>query len=150
MSAALIAQLMCYFLKHVNIAGLKMRIKRQLFVLACAIWLAGGAVAQESATLRKISETGVISLGFRDNSLPFSFLDKQQRPIGYSIDLCLQVVEAIKVKLKLPGLEVMFRPVTSANRLSFVVNDIVDLECGSTTNTLEPTRWSARKKWRFP
>jgi glutamate/aspartate transport system substrate-binding protein len=101
------------------------------------MWLAGGAVAQQSPTLRKISETGVISLGFRDNSLPFSFLDKQQRPIGYSIDLCLQVVEAIKIKLKLPGLEIMFRPVTSANRLSFVVNDIVDLECGSTTNTLE-------------
>jgi glutamate/aspartate transport system substrate-binding protein len=114
-----------------------MRIERQLFVFAWALLLAFGAVAQESPTLRKISETGVISLGFRDNSLPFSYLDKQQRPIGYSIELCLLVVDAIKARLKLPGLEVMFRPVTSANRISFVVNDIVDLECGSTTNTLE-------------
>lgn len=114
-----------------------MRIERQLFVFAWALMLACGAAAQESPTLRKISETGVISLGFRDNSLPFSYLDKHQRPIGYSIELCLLVVDAIKTRLKLPGLEVMFRPVTSANRISFVVNDIVDLECGSTTNTLE-------------
>lgn len=114
-----------------------MRITVQLVVYAWSWWLATGAMAQESPTLRKISETGVVSLGFRDNSLPFSYLDKQQRPIGYSIDLCLRVVDAIKTRLKLPGLEVMFRPVNPANRISFVVNDIVDLECGSTTNTIE-------------
>ncbi|MES2899949.1 MAG: amino acid ABC transporter substrate-binding protein [Pseudomonadota bacterium] len=95
------------------------------------------AHAQHSPTLRKIQETGVITIGFRDKSIPFSFLDRQQRPIGYSIDLCQRVVDAIRVKMNLPGLEVLMRPVTSANRISFVVNDIIDLECGSTTNTAE-------------
>ena len=110
-----------------------------------AAWLVAAALmvqaapcaAQESPTLRKIAETGVISLGFRDNSIPFSFLDKQQRPSGYSMDLCYRVVDAIRARLKAPGLEVVLRPVTAANRTAFVVNDIVDLECGSTTNTLE-------------
>ena len=130
-------EVMCYFLHHVITPNLDMRIKYQFVALAWSWWLASGAMAQESPTLRKISETGVISLGFRDNSLPFSFLDKQQRPIGYSIDLCLRVVDAIKTRLKLPGLEIMFRPVNPANRISFMVNNIVDLECGSTTNTAE-------------
>ncbi|MDL2356130.1 MAG: amino acid ABC transporter substrate-binding protein, partial [Pseudomonadota bacterium] len=87
--------------------------------------------------LRKIAETGVISIGFRDNSIPFSFLDKQQRPTGYSMELCTRVVDAIRTRLKAPGLEVVLRPVNAANRTAMVVNDIVDLECGSTTNTLE-------------
>lgn len=108
-----------------------------LCVLAGTMALASQALAQESATLRKIKETGIISIGFRDASIPFSYLDKQQRPIGYSIDLCNRVVDAIKNKLKLPGLEVMLRPVTSANRTAFLVNDIIDLECGSTTNNIE-------------
>ena len=106
-------------------------------LLVLAGLIASTAHARESPTLRKIQETGVITVGFRDKSIPFSFLDKQQRPIGYSIDLCQRVVDAIRVKMKLPGLEVLMRPVTSANRISFVVNDIIDLECGSTTNTAE-------------
>ena len=105
--------------------------------LLFALWLATPCAAQESPTLRKIAETGVISLGFRDNSIPFSFLDKQQRPTGYSIDLCYRVVDAIRARLNAPGLEVVLRPVSPANRTAFVVNDIIDLECGSTTNTLE-------------
>lgn len=99
--------------------------------------LANDAVAQESPTLRKIKETGIITIGFREKSIPFSYLDRQQRPIGYSLDICHRVVDGVKNKLKLPALEVLFRPVTAANRNSFVINDIVDLECGSTTNTIE-------------
>ncbi len=113
------------------------KLKPLLCALAGAWWLAAPCAAQESPTLRKIAETGVISLGFRDNSIPFSFLDKQQRPVGYSMDLCYRVVDAIRARLKAPGLEVVLRPVTAANRTAFVVNDIIDLECGSTTNTLE-------------
>lgn len=95
------------------------------------------ATAQESGTLRKIKETGIITLGFRERSIPFSYLDRQQRPLGYSIELCQRVVDAVRERLKLPGLEVKFRPVTSANRFSFVANGIVDLECGSTSNTVD-------------
>jgi glutamate/aspartate transport system substrate-binding protein len=108
-----------------------------LAMMAMLAVLAGGARAQDSATLRKIKETGVITIGFRDKSIPFSFLDKQQRPIGYSIELCERVAAAVKSRLKLPVLEIMYRPVTAANRMAFVANDIVDIECGSTSNTVE-------------
>lgn len=110
---------------------------KRLLTFVLAVLLYATAHAQQSPTLRKIQETGVITIGFRDKSIPFSFLDRQQRPIGYSIDLCQRVVDAIRVRIKRPGLEVLMRPVTSANRISFVVNDIIDLECGSTTNTAE-------------
>jgi glutamate/aspartate transport system substrate-binding protein len=113
------------------------KLKQLLIALAGALALAAPCAAEESPTLRKIAETGVISLGFRDNSIPFSFLDKQQHPVGYSMDLCYRVVDAIRARLKAPGLEVMLRPVNAANRTALVVNDIIDLECGSTTNTLE-------------
>ena len=110
---------------------------KRLLTFVLAVLLSATAHAQQSPTLRKIQETGVITIGFRDKSIPFSFLDRQQRPIGYSIDLCQRVVDAIRIRIKRPGLEVLMRPVTSANRISFVVNDIIDLECGSTTNTAE-------------
>ena len=106
-------------------------------LLALSGLLIADAHAQDSATLRKIKETGVITIGFRDKSIPFSYLDRQQRPIGYSIELCERVVVAVKNRLKLPALEIMYRPVTAANRMAFVANDIVDIECGSTSNTLE-------------
>lgn len=111
--------------------------KKSCLLLVLSALLAAGAHAQDSATLRKIKETGVITIGFRDKSIPFSYLDRQQRPIGYSIELCERVVAAVKNRLKLPALEIMYRPVTAANRMAFVANDIVDIECGSTSNTLE-------------
>lgn len=116
-----------------------MRIGHMLLILL-GLAATCGAAAQESPTLRKVKESGVITIGYRDKSIPFSYLDKQQRPIGYAMDMCQRVVDAIKLKLDLPGLEVMYRPVTAANRVAFVVNDIIDLECGSTSNTIERQR----------
>jgi glutamate/aspartate transport system substrate-binding protein len=95
------------------------------------------AAAQNSMTLKKVVETGVITLGFRVGSIPFSYLDEKQRPIGYSMDLCDVIVGAVKTRLNLKNLEVKYIPVTAANRMPLVGNDIVDLECGSTTNTVE-------------
>ena len=86
-------------------------------------------------TLKRIRETGVITLGVRETSVPFSFLDAQKQPQGYSVDLCLRVAEAIKSELKLPRLEVKYLPVSSANRIPALVDGKIDLECGSTTNT---------------
>ncbi len=99
--------------------------------------LAGDACAQESLTLRKIRETGIVTIGYRDGSIPFSYLDGRKRPVGYSIDICRRIVDALKTKLDVPNLEIKFLPVTSANRISFITNDTVDLECGSTSNTAE-------------
>ncbi len=99
---------------------------------------AGGALAQEAAgTLAKIKRTGTVTLGVRDGSVPFSYLDDQQKYLGYSVDLCLVVVDALKAQLKLPALKVVMNPVTAANRIPLIANGTVDLECGSTTNNLE-------------
>jgi glutamate/aspartate transport system substrate-binding protein len=94
-----------------------------------------GAQADRIDTLKRIRETGAITLGVRETSVPFSFVDAQKQPQGYTVDLCLRVVEAVKSELKLPKLEVKYLPVSSANRIPSLVDGKIDLECGSTTNT---------------
>ncbi len=91
--------------------------------------------AERIDTLRRIRETGVITLGVRESSVPFSFLDAQKQPQGYSVDLCMRIADTIKAELKLPKLEVRFVPVSSSNRIPMLVDGKIDLECGSTTNT---------------
>lgn len=86
-------------------------------------------------TLGKVRETGTLTMGIRESSYPLSYLDNSQQPIGYHIDICNRVVEAVKKQLALPNLKVQHQPVTSQNRIPLVVNGTVDLECGSTTNT---------------
>ena len=95
-------------------------------------------MAQElTGTLKKIKDTGVITLGHRESSIPFSYYDDKQQVIGYSQDMMLKAVDAIKAELKLAKLDVKLVPVTSENRITLVQNGSVDLECGSTTNTTE-------------
>ena len=93
------------------------------------------AAAEQVGTLKRVRDTATLTLGVREASVPFSFIDRQKQPQGYSVDLCLKVADAIKNELKLPRLDVRFVPVTSANRLAMVKDGKVDLECGSTTNT---------------
>lgn len=95
------------------------------------------AWSQGSATLNKIEQTGIITLGYRVGSVPFSYLDDKLNPIGYSMDLCYRIVDAVQLKLKLRHLQTKLFAVTSATRIPMVVNGTVDLECGVTTNTLE-------------
>jgi glutamate/aspartate transport system substrate-binding protein len=95
------------------------------------------AVAQDSPTLKRIRDAGEVVLGVRDASIPFSYLDDKQQQVGYSVDLCLRVVEAIKADLKRPDLRVRYNPVTSANRIPLIANGTVDIECGSTVNNPE-------------
>ncbi|MBL8391638.1 MAG: transporter substrate-binding domain-containing protein, partial [Candidatus Accumulibacter sp.] len=100
--------------------------------------LSAPVAAQElTGTLKKIKETGAISLGHRESSIPFSYYDDKQQVIGYSHELMLKVVDAIKAELKLAKLDIRLLPVTSANRITLVQNGSVDLECGSTTNNTE-------------
>jgi len=100
--------------------------------------LAAVASAQEpTGTLAKIKRTGQVVLGVRDGSIPFSYLDDKQQYQGYSVDLCLKVVEHLKTQLAMPGLKVAYNPVTSANRIPLMANGTIDLECGSTTNNAE-------------
>ncbi len=95
------------------------------------------AVAQTSPTLQKIAEAGSISLGHRESSIPFSYYDDKQQVVGYSHELMLKAVEAIKAELKKPNLAIKLVPVTSQNRIPLVLNGSVDIECGSTTNNAE-------------
>ncbi len=96
------------------------------------------ASAQElTGTLKKIKETGQITLGYRDSSVPFSYLDGSQKPVGYAMDICHKIVDAVKADLKLDKLETRLNPVTSATRIPLIANGTVDLECGSTTNNAD-------------
>jgi glutamate/aspartate transport system substrate-binding protein len=116
-----------------------MRMTRLLRALFSAAVMASSAqvLAQESGTLKKIKETRSITLGVRDSSIPFSYLDDTQSYQGYSIDLCLKIVTAVQRQLGLPSLNVKLNPVTSATRIPLMANGTIDLECGSTTNNME-------------
>ena len=105
-------------------------------LIGLALGLCGAAFAQQG-TLDKIRSSGTITLGNRDASIPFSYLDDKQQPIGYAMDLCLKIVDAVKAELKLPNLKVTYQPVTSATRIPLMANGTIDLECGSTTNNAE-------------
>ncbi len=117
-----------------------MRIAPSLLSTAIvAALLSAPVVADElTGTLKKIKETGTITLGHRDASIPFSYLGTEPgKPIGYSHDLQLKVVEAVKKELNLPELKVRYNLVTSQTRIPLVQNGTVDIECGSTTNNEE-------------
>src|SRR3989304_10381799 len=113
------------------------------FAILLAALLAAGAVAgaanaqQTAGTLQKISSTGTITIGHRDVSIPFSYYDDKQQVVGYAIDICKGIVDAIKANLKMAKIDVKYNPVTSATRIPLMANGTIDLECGSPTNNLE-------------
>jgi len=86
-------------------------------------------------TLQKVRDTGVITLAHRESSSPFSFFDQNKRPVGYALDLCMKVVEALRRELRLSSLRVEYLPVSAAQRIPSIVDGKADLECGNTTNT---------------
>ncbi|QHJ00863.1 transporter substrate-binding domain-containing protein [Xylophilus rhododendri] len=108
-------------------------------LLPCALLAVSviGAQAQDASTFRKIQQSGAITFGYRESSFGFSYLDGGSKPVGYSIDICNRIVEAIKAELKMPAIEIRYQAVTSANRIPLVANGTVDIECGSTTNLVE-------------
>ncbi|HZW23423.1 transporter substrate-binding domain-containing protein [Noviherbaspirillum sp.] len=113
-----------------------MKLSKLITVLIATGAIAGTAQAQElTGTLKKIKDTGTITVGHRESSVPFSYLDDKQQPIGYAMDLCMKIVDAVKTELKLPNLKVNLQPVTSSNRIPLLQNGTIDLECGSTTNS---------------
>jgi glutamate/aspartate transport system substrate-binding protein len=107
-------------------------------VIVTACLLAGASAPARTqgleGTLKKVKETSILTIGHRDSSIPLSYLDERLLPVGFSIDLCKHVVEAVKARLGAPNLEVKYNPVTSATRIPLVANGTVDIECGSTAN----------------
>lgn len=117
-----------------------MKLSKLIAVLIGAGMIASAAQAQEGGTLKKIKDSGSITLGVRDSSIPFSYLDDKQSYQGYSIDLCMKAVAAIQKHLGLSSLNVKMHPVTSATRTPLMANGTIDMECGSTTNNIERQR----------
>src|SRR5919112_963684 len=114
-----------------------MRTSKLPLALALLGFLAAPVLAQESGTLKKIKDSGTITIGHRDASIPFSYLNDQQQPIGYAMDICGKIVDAVKTKLNMPNLKVVLNPVTSSTRIPLMANGTIDLECGSTTNNAD-------------
>ncbi len=128
--------------------------------LIFAFEVGGSAGAQSlGPTLQKIKDNQTMTIGFRETSMPLSYLDGDQKPVGFSVDLCNLVVASVKEKLALPNLQVKYQPVTSSTRIPLISNGSIDIECGSTANmiprqqqvafsvtTFAPLfRWIARK-----
>ncbi|HEX7044272.1 MAG TPA: glutamate/aspartate ABC transporter substrate-binding protein [Burkholderiales bacterium] len=114
-----------------------MRLKQLVAALVAGVAWSTVAIAQDSGTLEKIKESGVISLGHRESSVPFSYYDDKQQVVGYSHEIALAIVDAIKRELDAPNLQVKLTPITSQNRIPLVQNGTIDFECGSTTNNTE-------------
>jgi glutamate/aspartate transport system substrate-binding protein len=110
--------------------------------MTMALCIANAALAQTEAptrltgTLAKAQQTGALTIGYRESSIPFSYLSARNQPIGYSIDLCRQLVDAVGEAVGRP-IAIQWQAVTSASRIADVTSGKVDLECGSTTSNLE-------------
>src|ERR1700716_978376 len=115
-------------MKHMRMIGL---------ALAAAFCGCQANAEELTGTLKNIKETGAITLGFRESSIPFSYLDDSQKPVGYAMDICYKIVDAVKKELKLDKLEVKLNPVSSSARIPLMANGTIDLECGSTTNNAD-------------
>jgi glutamate/aspartate transport system substrate-binding protein len=126
-----------------------MRLGKFGITAVASIAIAAGAVATafaeappmqqgpgNSAILKRILERGAIDIGHREASVPFSYVNDKQQVEGYSVDLCLKVVDAVKQRLNKPDLKVTFTPINVTNRIPLVANGTIDLECGTTSNFL--------------
>ncbi len=111
--------------------------KKSTIAIFTALAVLAGSPAYAEGRLDKIKSTGEIALGHRDSSIPFSYLDDSQQPIGYSMDICHEIVKAVEKKLGMDNIKVKLVPVTSSTRIPLLANGTVDLNCGSSTNTKE-------------
>ena len=112
-----------------------MTLVRFALALLASATLAAPALAQDG-TLKKIKDSGSITIGHRDASIPFSYYDDKQQPVGYAMDLCHRIVDAVRANLKMPKIDIKYQLITSANRIPLMANGTIDLECGSTTNNI--------------
>nr|WP_274712102.1 amino acid ABC transporter substrate-binding protein [Xenorhabdus bovienii] len=117
---------------------------RKLMLTMMLLSAVGAAHAEElTGTLKKIKDNGIIVVGHRESSVPFSYYDNQQNVVGYAQDYSNLIVDAVKKKLDMPNLQVKLIPITSQNRIPLLQNGTYDFECGSTTNNLERQKQAA-------
>jgi glutamate/aspartate transport system substrate-binding protein len=111
--------------------------KLSLITMGAALLLTSAVTyADGSPVLDRIKERGQINMGHRESSVPFSYIGDDGKPQGYSIDLCMKFIDAVKAEIEMPDLKVNLVPVTSQTRIALMANGTIDLECGSTTNNL--------------
>lgn len=117
-----------------------MKIKKQvLLAFILTAFLSTGLMAGDvdsSVVLKRIQDRGVINVGHRESSVPFSYIGKNDKPEGYSIDLCHKIIDRIKEVIEKKDLRIKYVPVTSQTRIALMSNGTIDIECGSTTNNL--------------
>ncbi len=111
--------------------------KKVLLCVGLTVALTGLSAVAHADTLAKVKSSGAITIGHRDASIPFSYYDDKQQVIGYSVEICQKIAEAVQKNLGMPKMEVKYQLVTSANRIPLLANGTVDLECGSTTNNAD-------------
>ena len=111
--------------------------KKAPVLLSLAVLAASVAPAQAGPVVDRIKQTGRIVIAHRESSVPLSYVDANKKPVGYAVDLCLKVADAVKRKLNLPRLDIAYLPVTGATRIPAIAEGKADLECGSTTNNAE-------------
>jgi glutamate/aspartate transport system substrate-binding protein len=109
---------------------------KSLLVVAAALAIPAHAQSPEG-TLAKIKETGEVRLGHRDVSVPFSYLDDSQKPVGFAMDLCARIVDAVRSELTLPSIQAKLQPIQLSNQIPLIQNGTIDIVCGPATNTLE-------------
>jgi len=109
-------------------------------MIAAALTIVSANAGELTGTLQKIKETNKIILGIQEASVPFSYLDGDQKAIGYAVDICMRIVDAAKRELNVSNIAVETLPVTSSNRIPLMMNGTVDLVCSSTTNNAERQR----------
>jgi ABC-type amino acid transport substrate-binding protein len=118
-----------------------MRARLRALTAAVAAMVLGAALARAegelTGILKKADDSGTVTIGYRESSLPFSYLNQLKQPIGYAIDLCQEIVDDMAHELGRDDLKIDYKPVTSANRFEAVTSGAIDLECGSTTDNLE-------------
>ncbi|MGL5445851.1 MAG: transporter substrate-binding domain-containing protein [Rhabdaerophilum sp.] len=123
---------------------------KRLVTAIAILAIPGLAAAQDlTGTLKKVKETGSVTLGHRESSVPFSYIDDKNKVVGYAMDICMKVVDAIKAELKMDKLDVKLVPVTSSTRIPLIANGTIDLECGSTTNNVERQKQVAYTNTHF-
>jgi glutamate/aspartate transport system substrate-binding protein len=110
--------------------------KKLMLAVAIAA-VAFGANAQSTGTLKKVADSKKIVIGVRDSSIPFSYLDDRQNYVGYSVEICKSIAQAVQRRLNVAAMDFVYQPVTSATRIPLMANGTVDLECGSTTNNID-------------
>ncbi len=111
--------------------------KNMIALIALASMLVSGAsLAAETSTLEQIKKSETIRIGYREANPPMSFLNKDKQPVGYSVELCLQIVNEVKSMMQNPNIAVRYVPVTASNRFEALSDNSIDILCGATTKTL--------------